>query len=96
MPSYWITHPVEQCFISALSPEGVGQLLRIAERWPAGRYVIREHWHAESPAGLKDRRWGHAEKDDDGRVRIGASGSEPGAADGGAAPPGPRRRGRDG
>jgi hypothetical protein len=37
MPSYWITHPVEQCFISALSPEGVGQLLPIAERWPAGR-----------------------------------------------------------
>jgi hypothetical protein len=95
MPSYWITHPVEQCFISALSPEGIGQLLLIAERWPAGRYVIWEHRHAESPAGLEDRRWGHAVKDGDGRVRIETSGREPGAADGGTAPP-RRRRGRDG
>jgi hypothetical protein len=96
MPSYWITHPIEQCFISALSPEGVGQLLLIAERWPAGRYVIREHRHAESPAGHQDRRWGHAEKDGDGSVRIETYGVVFGAADGGTARPRPRRRGRDG
>ena len=70
MPSYWIAHPIERCFISALSPEGVGELLLISERWPAGRYVIREHRHAAPSAGQSDRRWGHAEKDDDGSVRI--------------------------
>ena len=70
MPSYWIAHPTERAFISALSPEGVAQLLEVAERWPPGRYYIRRHHHGVSPPGAEDRPWGHAIKDRDGRVRI--------------------------
>jgi hypothetical protein len=42
VPSYWIAHPAETAFISALTPEGIGQLLRMAEGWPIGRY--RRFW----------------------------------------------------
>jgi hypothetical protein len=68
--SYWIAHPVQTAFISALSPEGIGQLLRIAEGWPIGRYLIRRHRHGVSPAGPDHRPWGHAVKERDGEVRI--------------------------
>jgi hypothetical protein len=60
MESYWIAHSTEQSFISALTPEGVGQLLMIAKDWPAGLYIIRVHCHSPSPTGQNDRRWGHA------------------------------------
>ena len=70
MPSYWIAHPTDTSFISALTPEGMGQLLRIAERWPAGRYIIRRHRHADPPAEPDHLAWGHAIKDRDGGVRI--------------------------
>src|SRR5262249_43384054 len=68
--SYWIAHPAETAFISALTPEGIGQLLRIAEGWPIGRYLIRRHRHDGSPAGPDHRPWGHAIKKGDGEVRI--------------------------
>jgi hypothetical protein len=67
--SYWIAHPTEKGFISALSPEGVGQLLILAEGWPAGLYIILQHWHTTSPMG-QDLRWGHVVKDGNGVVRI--------------------------
>jgi hypothetical protein len=41
MPGYWILHPTELAFIWALTPEGVGQLLMISRRWPAGRHLIQ-------------------------------------------------------
>ena len=43
VPSYWITHPAECGFIAAFSPEDLGQVLIVAEDWPTGCYVIREH-----------------------------------------------------
>jgi hypothetical protein len=70
MPSYWILHPTESSFIAALSPEGVGQLLMISRRWPAGRYLIREHWHAAPPTAGGDHVWGFAAKDMSGDVRL--------------------------
>lgn len=70
MASYWIAHPAATAFISALTPEGIGQLLRIAEGWPVGRYLIRRHRPDASPAGPGDRPWGHAVKEGDGEVRI--------------------------
>jgi hypothetical protein len=70
MPSYWIAHPDETAFISALSPEGVGHSLMTAEGWPVGRYLIRVHWHGISPTVPDDRPWGYAVKDRDGEVRI--------------------------
>lgn len=84
MSSYWIEHPAETAFISALSPEGIGQLLRIAEGWPIGRYLIRRHRPGVSPAGPDHRPWGHAVKEGDGEVRIEAV-DEP-APEGGQAP----------
>src|SRR5215470_12765185 len=68
--SYWIAHPVQTAFISALSPEGIGQLLGIAEGWPIGRYLIRRHRHGVAPTGPDHRPWGHAVKERDGEVRI--------------------------
>jgi hypothetical protein len=70
MRSYWIAHPTDHGFISALSPEGVGQLLMNAEEWPAGRYTIRAHRHASFSTGQNDSCWGHAQKDADGKVWI--------------------------
>jgi hypothetical protein len=71
VPSYWIAHPTDMAFISALSPEGVGQLLIMAERWPIGRYLIGKHHHGRSPAGPEeDQLWGYAIKDGEGRVWI--------------------------
>ncbi len=70
MPTYWITHPTDSAFISAHSPEGVGQLLRVADRWAAGRYLIREHVPGGSPAAGDDRPWGCAIKDRVGSVWI--------------------------
>jgi hypothetical protein len=69
MLSYWITHPTESAFISAFSPEGVGQFLMVAEGWPAGRYVIREQRPGERAAGGGPA-WGYAHKDVGGDVRI--------------------------
>ena len=63
MPSYWIAHPDETAFISALSPEGVGHSLMTAEGWPVGRYLLRVHWHGISPTVPDDRPWGYAVKD---------------------------------
>jgi hypothetical protein len=74
VPSYWIAHPTATAFISALSQDGVGQLLTIAADWLVGRYVIREHWPAECQPGQDDRPWGHALKDGDGRVRVESKG----------------------
>jgi hypothetical protein len=48
----------------------MGQLLQIAERWPAGRYIIRRHRHGDSPADPDRHVWGHAIKDREGRVLI--------------------------
>ena len=67
--SYWIAHPTEWGFISAFSPEGVGQLLILAEGWPAGLYIISTHRHTASPMG-QDVHWGHVVKDRNGDVRI--------------------------
>jgi hypothetical protein len=70
VPTYWIAHPTDSAFISAHSPEGVGELLRIADRWAAGRYAIREHLPGGSlPAG-DGHPWGYAIKDTVGNVRI--------------------------
>jgi hypothetical protein len=70
MESYWIAHSTEQSFISAITPEGVGQLLLIAENWAAGMYTIRVHRHSPSRAAQDARCWGHAVKDRDGNVLI--------------------------
>jgi hypothetical protein len=70
VPSYWIAHPTESSFISALSPEGVSQFLMISRRWPAGRNLIREHHHGASPTSDGDRAWGVAMKDISGGVRF--------------------------
>jgi hypothetical protein len=69
-PSYWIAHPTATAFISALDPDGVGPLLTIAEAWPVGRYVFREHHDGRSPTAGDDRPWGCAIKDGAGHVRI--------------------------
>ena len=69
-PSYWIAHPTATAFISALDPDGVGQMLTIAEDWPVGRYVIREHHPGGSPTAGDDRIWGCATKDGAGHIRI--------------------------
>jgi hypothetical protein len=68
--SYWIAHPTELAFISALSPEGIGQVLLMAECWPPGLYAIQTHRHTLSTTGPHDRHWGHAVKDRDGNVWI--------------------------
>ena len=70
VPSYWIAHPTATAFISALDPDGVGPMLTIAEDWPVGRYVIREHHPGGSPTAGDDRPWGCAIKDGAGQVRI--------------------------
>jgi hypothetical protein len=70
VPSYWIAHPTATAFISALYPDGVGQMLTIAEDWPVGRYLIREHHPGDSPTAGDDRPWGRAIKDGAGQVRI--------------------------
>jgi hypothetical protein len=70
MVSYWITHPTESAFISAFSPEGVGQFLMVAGDWPAGRYVIREHRPGALAATGGDLAWGYAHKDISRDVRI--------------------------
>jgi hypothetical protein len=70
MPSYWITHPDGSAFISAFSPEGVGQVLLIAERWPADRYLIREHRPRDLAMAGGDRPWGYALKDVAGDVLV--------------------------
>ncbi len=69
-PSYWIAHPTATAFISALDPDGVGPMLTIAEDWPVGRYVIREHHPGGSPTAGADRPWGRAIKDGGGHVQI--------------------------
>jgi hypothetical protein len=79
VPTYWINHPAELAFISAFSPEGVGQSLMVAERWPAGRYVIREHRPGELAAAGGGPAWGYAHKDVSRDVRIEPV-DEPGAA----------------
>jgi hypothetical protein len=68
--SYWIAHPTDSAFISAHSPEGVGQLLMVAERWAAGRYDIREHRASGLPPAGDDPVWGYAIKDEAGNVLI--------------------------
>jgi hypothetical protein len=68
--SYWIAHPTATAFISALDPDGVGQMLTIAEDWPVGRYVVREHHADGSPTAGDDRPWGCAIKDGAGPIRI--------------------------
>lgn len=70
MPSYWIAHPVERAFISALHPEGIGQLLVMDRRWPAGRYPIHRHQTGGAQTGPDQRPWGHAVKDSEGAVRV--------------------------
>jgi hypothetical protein len=67
--SYWIEHPTEHSFISALSPDGVEQLLILADNWPRSLYIIREH-RITSPPDEQDVRWGYAVKDRDGYVQI--------------------------
>ncbi len=67
---YWIEHPFELAFISAFSPEGVGQVLLMAVPWPAGLYAMWTHGDAPSTMGQDDRRWGRAVKDGDGTVWI--------------------------
>ena len=66
VPTYWINHPTDEAFISAFSPEGVAQVLMVAERWTAGRYLVREHHHTGTP----DRPWGYVVKDVGGDVWI--------------------------
>jgi hypothetical protein len=70
VPSYWIAHPTATAFISALYPAGVGQMLSIAEDWPAGRYVVREHHPNGFPTAGDDRPLGCAIKDQAGHIRI--------------------------
>ncbi len=70
MPTYWIAYPTNSAFISAHSPEGVGQLLMVADRWAAGRYLIREHLPGGAPAAGDDHPWGYAIKDGVGNVWI--------------------------
>jgi hypothetical protein len=70
VPGYWIAHPTESSFISALSQEGVGQFLMISRHWPAGRYVIREHRHGVSITADGDRAWGFAMKAISGNVLL--------------------------
>jgi hypothetical protein len=80
--AYWIAHPCRSGFISALWPEGVGQLLGSAEDWPAGAYAIRIHGHRQSEAADGDRVWGIAMKDARGDVWIEPEQDvEPGDAD---------------
>ncbi len=74
--SYWIAHPTERGFISARSPEGVGQVLMMAERWPAGLYAMWTHGEAPSPTEREDRHWGQVVKDADGNVWIEAAPSQ--------------------
>ncbi len=70
MPSYWIAHPAATAFISALTPDGIGQLLGMSDRWPVGRYVIRKYRHGAAPVGPDPGPWGYAVKDRSGTVRI--------------------------
>jgi hypothetical protein len=70
VPSYWIAHPTATAFIAALYPDCVGEPLTIAEDWPVGRYVIREHHPGGSPTAGDDRPSGCAIKDGAGQVRI--------------------------
>jgi hypothetical protein len=68
--TYWISHPTEMAFSAAFSPEGVGQLLMVSERWPAGQYVIRAH-RPDGPSPERDDvPWGQAVKDPAGNVWI--------------------------
>jgi hypothetical protein len=69
--SYWIARPDGMAIISALSPEGVGQLLEHAEDWPTGSYPILTHRHGTAEA---DRPWGQATKEGSGDVVIEAIG----------------------
>jgi hypothetical protein len=62
-PSYWIIHPWRDALISAMSPEGVAQVLEMAGDWPAGAYEIRLHRHGSGPGDGFDRAWGRAVKD---------------------------------
>jgi hypothetical protein len=70
VPSYWITHPTQSAFISAFSPEGVGQFLMISGRWPAGRYIIRMHGYGLSSSEVGDPAWGYAIKRSNGDVLV--------------------------
>jgi hypothetical protein len=70
VPTYWIAHPTESAFISAFSPEGVGQVLLISRRWPTGRYLIREYRRGASPTADADRAWGYAVKESGGDVLL--------------------------
>jgi hypothetical protein len=70
--SYWIAHPTAPGFISAFSPEGVGQFLMIARDWPPGRYVIRQYRGGCRESKEGDACWGHATKDGNGNVWIDA------------------------
>jgi hypothetical protein len=70
MLSYWITHPTASAFISAFSPEDVGQFLMVAESWPAGHYVIRAHRPEDLATPGGDPTWGYAVKDTSSNVRI--------------------------
>jgi hypothetical protein len=70
VPSYWIAHPSQSAFISAFSPEGVGQFLMISGRWPAGRYIIRMHRHGRSSSEAGDPAWGYAIKSGNGDVLV--------------------------
>jgi hypothetical protein len=69
LPSYWIAHPTIPSFISAFSPEGVGQLLLVAADWPAGLYIIHEY-HRISSLVERNLHWGQAVKDENGSVWI--------------------------
>jgi hypothetical protein len=70
VPSYWIAHPDATAFISALTPEGIGEPLGMSDRWPVGRYVIRLSRNGGPPTGPDQCPWGHAIKEKDGAVRI--------------------------
>jgi hypothetical protein len=74
--SYWISHPNQCAFISAFSPEAVGQFLMISGRWPAGHYTIRTHGHARSSSEAGDPPWGYAIKGGNGDVLV-ECGDEP-------------------
>ncbi len=70
--SYRVDHPTGLGFISAFSPEGVGQSLMMARDWPPGRYVIRQHRGGCRESNEGGACWGHATKDGNGNVWIDA------------------------
>jgi hypothetical protein len=70
LAGYCIVHPSQPAFISAFSPEGVGQFLMTSGNWPAGRYVIRMRVHGPTSSDASDPVWGYAIKDSNGDVLV--------------------------